>query len=115
MQDVIVIDNWTSLKAEALENGYISTQQLIEKTGVTMRRLNYWEAQGVFGKPLPCGSGKRRFWHESLVEPIRLLAELSNGLGSNSHVSLSLMQRIYDSFGQGHINFTENTILKWKD
>lgn len=114
MSQVIVIDNWTSVKAEAIEAGYISTTLLIQLTGVTMRRLNYWEVHGVFGPPLQCGSGKRRLWHKSIVPRVAVLAEIANSLGSNSHMSLSLMRDIFNAFDQGCIRLTDKVMLTWE-
>ena len=54
-----------------LEEGMISSRQLSERTGVSMRQLDWWVKAGfLIPHQAGIGKGSRRLWRESMVETI---------------------------------------------
>lgn len=114
MDKVITLVRTGDPVREALRNGYITTKDMLDLTGLTQRKLHYWEACGVFGKPVYAGSGNRRMWHSSLVKIVLILKEVSDELSEFNSTSTTLLKRIVDNFDNGYIQFSENTRLEWR-
>jgi DNA-binding transcriptional MerR regulator len=97
----------------ALIDGYIPTRGILEMTGVTYRKLHYWENKGVFGQSVRAGSGQILMWDSKLVKAILILREISEEMGEFNAVSVELLKRIIENYDEGGIQFSESTRLTW--
>ncbi len=91
----------------------IKKKELMKRTGLTDRQLDYWCRQQVIvpiGAVCP-GSGFRREFDEDIVDRVKLLVKLSKSC--NQFLSLDILKRIYACYEDGHIDLDEDIRLIW--
>ena len=78
--------------------GTLSTSEIMETTGISARRINYWLTSGVFGEYEPKGSGSRVRWSDKVIPVIAVLLELSEELGGVNGGNTLLMRQVVYNF-----------------
>jgi hypothetical protein len=114
METIVVVNGAWSCLHPYIEDGYLSSTEIVRLTGITYRKLEYWYSSGVFGPTKHCGSGQRRLWHESVIKKIRILVDVSNEMGQFNNTSVRLLTRIFENYDHGWIQFSEHTSLEWE-
>lgn len=92
----------------------IGTTELMQRTGVTHRQINYWCRNGVLpsvtiGSP---GTGQRRIFHDSVVERVSLLVKVSKAFDHN--IRVETLKLIFDQYYRERLNLGNGIILTWK-
>ncbi len=93
----------------------IKKKELMKRTGLTDRQLDYWCRQQVIipiGAVCP-GSGFRREFDEDVVDRVRLLVKLSKSC--NQFLSLDILKRIYACYEEGYVDLGDGLVLSWKN
>ncbi len=91
----------------------IKKKELMKRTDLTERQLDYWCRQQVIvpiGAVCP-GSGFNREFDEDIVDRVRLLVKLSKSC--NQFLSLDILKRIYKCYDEGYIVLAEGIRLIW--
>jgi MerR HTH family regulatory protein len=114
MRDFTVVTNSGEESDRYRRLGYISSKEVHEITGVTARKLQYWELRGVFGNHTTPGSGHRRMWHSDIIPIMKLLLEFSKGFGEWNTMSVDLLRQVVENYELGFVEFTDNINLQWK-
>lgn len=93
--------------------GYITTAELRQETGVTYRRLYYWQLCNVFGDHINPGSGYSLMWHESVVPIVHILNEIAMEMGEFNNTSTDLLRDVVRNYDNGGIQLSPNLRLEW--
>lgn len=97
----------------------IKSQDLLERTGITYRQLDYWCRIGlipVHGGPANPGSGRSRQFDESIVEKIKVVHRICNAFGENKSRSLTteFLKKVLENYDKGYIDLGEDIYLGWR-
>lgn len=95
--------------------GTFSTSEIMEMTGISSRRINYWLTSGVFGEYRPQGSGSRVRWKKNVIPVIGVLLELSEELGGVNGGNTILMRQVVHNFDRGWVRIGNKVRLTWRD
>lgn len=95
------------------ELGYITTEELRAHTGITYRRLYYWQLCNVFGPHINAGSGYSLMWHEDLIPIVHILNEIAMEMGEFNNTSTDLLRHVVEHYHDGGIQLSPNLRLEW--
>ncbi len=95
----------------------MSTTELAQHSGATIRQLDFWIRSGVLTPEVQArGSGTSRRFDPAWVPVVRLLSNIQAAMGSgrSGGVPTRLLARIVDNYGYGRIELAPNIHLTWE-
>jgi DNA-binding transcriptional MerR regulator len=93
----------------------IGTKELMEKTGISLRQVNYWCRMGLImtinaAEP---GSGYQRQFYDNDVDKIKRMVQISHAF--DGKISLNVLSKVYARYEEGMIELENGIILDWSD